>query len=304
MGGFWQRKKAYVRGTRTSFTVWLTELGETYFTGVAMLSEERRRYLLGLLTQQGSLGTAAVAEQLGVSEMTIRRDLTDLERRGLARRIHGGAQRVYKASYTSRPRRAPGTEQQIGVAAAQLVCTHETIYLDAGDLALELARALKRRDLKLNILTHAVSVAAELAGHPGFTVIQVGGELYPETLAATGPTALATISQFSFDRLFLTAQGLHPRAGVTHGNLLEVAVKAAALSRAAWTALLLGSGRWNRQAMTRVTDPGKLDMVISDTSLPAEARHFLRSIDVGVSPALPDAASKPNPADEQVAEQV
>ncbi len=266
-----------------------------------MLSEERRRYLLGLLNQQEALETSLIAAQLGVSEMTVRRDLSDLERRGFVRRVHGGAQRVHGANYVSEAKRTPGVTQQIGAVAALQVSSHETIYLDAGTVCLELARALKRRDLKLNILTHAVNIAAELTGHPGFTVIQVGGELYPETFAATGPAALATIHQFSFDRLFLTAQGLHPKAGVTHGNLLEVAVKTAALSRAGWTALLLDSGRWNRQALTRVTDPGKLDLLVSDASLPAEARRFLRGVNVAV---LPDAPPKPDPADETLAEQV
>lgn len=251
-----------------------------------MLSEERRRHLLETLDEQGTLETVPVAQKLGVSEMTIRRDLADLERRGLVRRVHGGAQTTREADvgYLLRLKRNPGAKQQVGSLAAQQVCSHETIYLDAGTTCMELARALKRRDLRgVNVLTHAVNVAAELAGHPSFTVIQVGGELYAETFAATGPTALATIAQFSFDRMFLSAQGLHPKFGVTNSNLLEVAVKTAAMSRARWVGLVVDSSKWNRQALARIADVGALSMVISDDALPPEARHFLQTARVEVA---------------------
>lgn len=248
-----------------------------------MLSEERRRHLLETLDEQGALETVPVAQRLGVSEMTIRRDLADLERRGLVRRVHGGAQTTREADvgYLLRLKRNPGAKQQVGMLAAQQVCSHETIYLDAGTTCMELARALKRRDLRsVNVLTHAVNIAAALAGHPSFTVIQVGGEIYAETFAATGPTAVATIEQFSFDRMFLSAQGLHPKSGVTNSNLLEVAVKTAAMSRASWVALVVDSSKWNRQALARVADVSELDLVISDDALPPEARRFLRAAHV------------------------
>lgn len=252
-----------------------------------MLAEERRRYLLEMLGESGALETVAAAQALGVSEMTVRRDLADLEARGLARRVHGGAQVARKtdAGYPLRAQRNPGAKQQIGGLAAGLVQDYETLYLDAGTTCMEVARALRRRDLRgVNVLTHAVNVAAELAGKPGVTVIQVGGELYADTFAATGPAALATVAQFSFNRLFLAAQGLHPKAGVTSDNLLEVAVKTAVLGRAAWTALVLDSSKWNRQFLTRVADVGDLDMVVSDGALPDEARQFLAGARVAVLP--------------------
>lgn len=250
-----------------------------------MLSEERRRRLLETLEERGALETVPVARQLGVSEMTIRRDLADLERRGLVRRVHGGAQTTREADvgYLMRLKRNPLAKQQVGTLAARQVCSHETIYLDAGTTCMELARALKRRDLRgVNVLTHAVNIAAELAGHPSFTVIQVGGEIYAETFAATGPTALATIGQFAFDRMFLSAQGLHPKSGITNSNLLEVAVKTAAMNQATWTALVVDSSKWNRQALARIAEVRALDVVISDEALPDEARTFLRSAQVEV----------------------
>lgn len=250
-----------------------------------MLSEERRRRLLETLDEQGALETVPAARQLGVSEMTIRRDLADLERRGLVRRVHGGAQTTREADvgYLMRLKRNPHAKQQVGALAARQVCSHETIYLDAGTTCMELARALKRRDLRgVNVLTHAVNIAAELAGHPSFTVIQVGGEIYAETFAATGPTALATIGQFSFDRMFLSAQGLHPKSGITNSNLLEVAVKTAAMSQAAWIALVVDASKWNRQALARIAGVGALSVVISDDALPDDARTFLRASQVEV----------------------
>lgn len=79
-------------------------------------------------------------------------------------------------------------------------------------------------------MTHAVNIAAELSGSPGLGVLQVGGELFLQTYSATGPLALETIRRFSFDRLFLAAQGVDLAAGLTNSSLLEAEVKNAAIA--------------------------------------------------------------------------
>lgn len=250
-----------------------------------MLAAERRQILLDKLEAGGVIETAAMAEALGVSEMTIRRDLADLERRGLIWRVHGGAQALRGADdgYGQRQRRNPGAKQQVGVRAAGLINDFETVYIDAGTTCMELARACKRRTFKgVNVLTHAVNIAAELAGHPGLTVIQMGGEVAGDSYAATGPAALATIEQFSFDRAFLAAQGLHPKFGLTGSNLLEVEIKRAVMRRSRYVALVVDSSKWGRQAMTRIAALGEVHAVVSDAALPEEAKDLLQRTGVEV----------------------
>ena len=250
-----------------------------------MLTEERRQRVLEVLAKVGTLHTIRIAECLGVSEMTIRRDLSVLERRGLLQRVHGGAQPP-PPHFAERERRsgsAHKAKERIGKLAAAQINDFETIYLDAGTTCLELARELKLREVRgVSILTHAVNIAAELAGSPRLTVIQVGGEIYADSYSATGPTTLATLGRFSFDRMFLAAVGLHPRFGVTSTNLLEAEVKVASRRRAAWVGLVLDSSKWQRQALTRVAELHDLDLLISDAALSPEARLHLETAGVAV----------------------
>lgn len=249
-----------------------------------MLAEERRQQVLEVLAEHGNLETAHIAQHLGVSEMTIRRDWAVLERRGLLRRVHGGAQLGRGgAEGEGRLQGSSRAKQQIGKLAAAQVENSETIYLDAGTTCLEIAKELRRRNVRgVNVLTHAVNIAAELSNCPNITVIQVGGEIYTGTFAATGPTALATLGRFSFDRMFLAAAGLHPRFGVTNANLLEAEVKMAVLLRSSWVGLVLDSSKWSRQAMMRVANLHDLDLLISDDALPTEARVYLEGAGVQV----------------------
>ncbi|ADI14119.1 transcriptional regulator, DeoR family [Truepera radiovictrix DSM 17093] len=251
-----------------------------------MLAAERHRVILDRLGEEGVITTAAIAQALGVSEMTIRRDLADLERRGLLRRVHGGAQAAPGAEippYGQRSRRQPAAKQQVGARAAALVRDGETLFLDAGTTCMEVARACKDRSLKgLHVLTHAVNIAAELAGQPGVTVIQLGGEVIGRTYAATGPMTVSAIEQFSFDRAFVSAQGVHPKFGLTCSSLLEVEIKRAVLRRSRYNALVVDSSKWSRQAMIRFAALGELQAVVSDAGLPEEARRSLEGAGVEV----------------------
>jgi DeoR/GlpR family transcriptional regulator of sugar metabolism len=251
-----------------------------------VLAAERHRVILDRLREEDVITTAAIARVLGVSEMTVRRDLASLERRGLLRRVHGGAQALPSTwvSTDGQPsQRQPVAKQQVGARAAALVQDGETLFLDAGATCMEVARAFKDRALRgLHVLTHAVNIATELAGHPGITVIQLGGEVIGGTYAATGPTTVSAVEQFSFDRAFVSAQGLHPTFGLTCSSLLEVEIKRAVLRRSRYSVLVIDASKWHRQAMIRFAALGELQAVVSDAGFPEEARRSLKGAGVEV----------------------
>jgi DeoR/GlpR family transcriptional regulator of sugar metabolism len=250
-----------------------------------MLARDRHRRILELLEQAGSLTNSQLVEELDVSIMTVRRDLNELEHRGLMQRVHGGAQAVGESDvgYSLRSRRDLGAKRAIGRSAAELVQDGETIYLDAGTTTIEIARCLHRRTfLHLKVVTHAVNIASELAGHANITVIQLGGEIYRQTYAATGPLALETLRHFRFDRLFLAAQGFGLEGGLTNGNLTENEIKRAAMENARWTGLVADASKWKVTTLARIAPVARLNAVITDNRLPPEGRAALERIGLEV----------------------
>jgi DeoR family transcriptional regulator of aga operon len=250
-----------------------------------MLASDRQRRILELLEHKGSLSNTKLAVDLRVSLMTVRRDLSELEQRGLLVRVHGGVQKVVTndIGYALRSRRAHAAKTRIGVRAAQLIQDGETIYLDAGTTTVEIARALLGRTPRgLRVVTHAVNIAMELSGHSEISLIQVGGEIYRQTYAATGPLALETIARFSFDRMFLACQGFDTEGGLSNGNLTENEVKQAAMRASRWIGLVADASKWTRTTFARIAPLDAIHAIITDNRLPESGRVALQELGLEV----------------------
>ena len=250
-----------------------------------MLASDRHNRLLELILSHGTLKSSEIAQMMGVSTMTIRRDLDLLEEQGYVRRVHGGAQAVDErdVDYSLRRGRNAGAKQRIGTKAAEFVQNGETVYLDAGTTTMEVAKSLKNRRLSnVRVVTHAVNIAAELSGTPGLNVLQVGGELFLQNYSATGPLALETIRRFSFDRFFLGAQGVDPLAGLTNSSLLEAEVKNAAIAARRWVCLVCDASKWGRVTFAPCGTLDDLDLFITDSRLPKEAVARLQELGLEV----------------------
>jgi DeoR family transcriptional regulator of aga operon len=244
-----------------------------------VLAVDRQQRIVEYLEREGSYSNTRLAKALGVSVMTVRRDLADLERRGVLRRVHGGAQALDRdIGYSRRSRRRHAAKAAIGAAAAALVRDAETVYLDAGSTTMEVALALLAREVRgVRVVTHAVNIAAELSGRPHLTVVQIGGELYRQTHSATGPMAVRAIEALAFDRLFLAAQGFDPEVGLTNTNLAEVDVKAAAIRAARRVHLVADAGKWRQASFARFAPLAAAHTVITDDDLPPEGADALRA---------------------------
>ena len=208
----------------------------------------RRGALARLLSSRGFVRVADASLELGVSEVTIRADLTSLEREGRAVRVHGGAMPVdglvREAPVESTRDQRAAAKRAIGLAAAQLVAPGDCIYLDAGSTALALAEALlERRDLRdVIVVTSALTIALALEpGIPRFEVVVTGGTLRPLQHSLVNPFAATMLAALRFDIAFIGCNGIHPRHGVTNVNLPEAEVKTLAM-RSAQRSVLVADG--------------------------------------------------------------
>ena len=219
----------------------------------------------------------ALAQDLNVSEMTIRRDLNELAEKGQVKRVRGGV-RVLRRSdalalvSTTDPQ--AHTERAIAEAAADQIADGETIYLDNGSAALALAHALRQRELPhLRVVTNAVAVAALLCSDTS-NVIQLGGEVRG-TGAVVGQQAIRLIEAMRFDRCFLCADGYNVEFGISGKYLPEIEVKRAAMQHSGWVALIAESARWGKQSMLRIANLRDIHCLVTDEALDAPARHTI-----------------------------
>jgi DeoR/GlpR family transcriptional regulator of sugar metabolism len=188
--------------------------------------EARQDAIVQALARDGRVDVASLTENFGVTTMTIRRDLAELESQGLAHRVHGGARKRERSPFERRISDFHAEKARIGRAAASLVKPGETVAIDSGTTAAAVAHALRDRS-GLQIITNSVHVAAEFHGTPN-SVILLGGRLLPE-MSTVGPLALQTLDGLSANKLFLGCGGVTERHGFTYFDLEETAIRKALL---------------------------------------------------------------------------
>jgi DeoR/GlpR family transcriptional regulator of sugar metabolism len=205
------------------------------YGGIAIMDvRQRRRGLLDAMQRDGEIQVRHVAAELGCSEMTIRRDLDVLARDGVVRRVHGGAIQVQlrrdELPYAARALAASEAKQRIGRAVAELITDGETVILDSGTTALEVARALRGRPV--TVLPLGLRALLELADDEAVSLICPGGEVRPGELVVTGDLAEIAFERLRFDTLVLGCCGLDDRDGVTTHVPADARLKRAALRSA------------------------------------------------------------------------
>lgn len=184
----------------------------------------------------------ALAQELDLSEDTIRRDLRELARQGLLQRVHGGALPASSAvvDFASRQSIATESKQVLGRAAAAMIQPKQIVMLDGGTTTAQLARHLPR-DLDATMITHSPSIAVELVDHPRVEVILIGGRLFKHSVVTVGTAALEALSHIRADIFFMGVTGVHPEAGLTTGDLEEAYMKRALSEHAAETYVMASS---------------------------------------------------------------
>lgn len=231
-----------------------------------------------------SVSVTGLAAAHGVSEMTIRRDLDDLARQGVVRRIRGGALslllRGEEPPFGVREHEAVAEKRRIAAEIAGLIADGEAVLLDGGTTTLETARAL--RDRRLTVLPLSLQIAQELSTAPRIRLVLPGGEVRPGELNFTGPLAERTIRSLRFDTAVIGCCGLSAAHGLTVYDLEDVAVKQAAIDSARRVVAAADSGKFTRTAFGAVCSLDRLDVVVTDDGIPREEHDALTAAGVTV----------------------
>jgi DeoR/GlpR family transcriptional regulator of sugar metabolism len=250
-----------------------------------MNREERHRLVCDAVQATGRIKVADLAGRMQVSEMTIRRDLEELEGKGALTRVHGGAvsnvSRSFEPGFAARSMLQTEAKQRIGRAAAALVRDGETVIIDAGTTTLHLVQNL-RRDLRIRALALSLFIADELADMPNVTLMIPGGQVRQFERSFVGPATTAMIEQLTFDTTFVTVGGIDPEAGFTEYEFDDALTKKAALSSARRKVVVADSSKLGAVAFVRLCQAGDIDVLVTDRAAPADMLDPLRLAGVEV----------------------
>jgi DeoR/GlpR family transcriptional regulator of sugar metabolism len=248
-----------------------------------VLPSQRRQAVLRRLTTHGEVSFTELAEEFGVSEMTIRRDLETMEADGLARRVRGGAISVVSRSYEPplavRATTASAAKTAIGAASARLVNDGDTIIIDVGTTTLELAKALHGRR-GLTVVTASLPIAAELGIDPDIRVLMTGGQVRSGELSLSGGMTEDAFTAMNCDLAFIGVAGICAAPGLTEYNPDDARVKRAAISAARRTIVLADSSKLGRVAFSTVAPLSFVDVLVTDA--PADHPMVLEIAAAGV----------------------
>lgn len=243
-----------------------------------MLTTQRKHLILSRLAAQGQIVAKALAEELGTSEDTIRRDLRELAQLGKLQRVHGGALPASAATGDLRVREQVSSQekQALGRYGAHLIKPGQVVMLDGGTTAIQLARHLPA-DLRATVITHSPNVAVELAAHPHVDIIVLGGRLFRHSMVNVGASVIEAASRYRADLFFLGVTGVHPEAGLSTGDAEEADVKRALHARAAETIVLASSEKLLSASAFVVAPMNALSLLVVPDDTPAKTIKALRA---------------------------
>ncbi|GGR69595.1 DeoR/GlpR family DNA-binding transcription regulator [Streptomyces roseolus] len=250
-----------------------------------MLALQRRAVILDLLRRDGAVRVAHLVERLGVSDMTVRRDLEALARSGSVEKVHGGA----VATSTATTGEEPGFEAKVNLesqakaavaaAAADLVKPGSVVAVSGGTTAFAVATRL-RRTPGLTVVTNSLPVADLLRGYAeepetGAPTVLLTGGAPTRSASLVGPLADQTIRSLRVDLLIMGAHGVSERAGVTSPNLAEAQTNRALIDSAARLAVVADHSKWGVVGLSRFAGLDEIDYFVSDDALDEDARSVL-----------------------------
>lgn len=245
-----------------------------------LLVKERRRRICDLLQEHGRVTVVSLAQRFATSAVTIRADLSALERAGVLIRSHGGA--LLRREGDDQPLAVKeilhhAEKVRIAKCALSLIQDGETVILDSGTTTAEIAKQICGSSLQsINVITNALNVAMLLANAPMVRLIMPGGILRRESNSLSGHIGEAALGSLQADRLFLGADAIDPALGVMTPHLPEAQLNLKMIEISRQVIAVADSSKLLRRNISLIAHIEQLHTLITDSAAPAEAVEELR----------------------------
>ncbi len=236
-----------------------------------MSADNRRKEILELLHKNGSIRVTQLSQLFGISEVTIRTDLADMESKGLLTRVHGGAVSPYKPYYSMSLNQRMSTNQEqkeiIAKKIATMINDNDTIMLNSGTTTLLVFRAIPQ-ELNLSIVTNSISIALEGTSNPNFNIILLGGLINSKYQFTFGDDAIRQLKSYYADKLILSVDGIDSEHGFSSYYDKEAEIDRIMLEQSKINIVAADHSKFNRCAFTKISDLSVADYIVTDTNVP------------------------------------
>ena len=254
-----------------------------------MTKEERQSIILELLIQHNSILVTDLATHLNVSSVTIRKDLTDLEREKKLYRNHGKAilidPYIDNRNVSEKEKLYVEEKRLIGMKAASLITPKDSILIASGTTMHALARSIVPVD-ELTVITASMEVSNILASEKNIYIIQLGGILRHSSLSVVGKYAENILADFSCSKLFIGVDGIDLDFGITTTNMMEASLNRVMMQTAQKTIVLADSSKYGRRGFSKIADMEDVDHIITDSHIPPSTA--LRLEEMGIEVTIAD----------------
>ncbi len=243
------------------------------------VAAQRAQEILQELLRTGKVTVDDLAQRLKVSAATIRRDLAELEGRGLLRRNHGGAVSIEPAlyepfrnvsSFQEQEQQRTSEKRRIGLAAAEIISDGETIAIGAGTTTTQVARSLRHRK-GITVLPNAVNIAMELSHQEDIKILVTGGLMSGAWFALVGHAAIQSVGEFFVDKAFIGVDGIHAEHGLTTNYPDQATIHRAMLQQARQKIVVADHRKIGVVGTALIWQSSGIDLFITDKSADDES---------------------------------
>ncbi|HHW30995.1 MAG TPA: DeoR/GlpR transcriptional regulator [Clostridiaceae bacterium] len=247
--------------------------------------EERRSRILEILTQQGKVKVNELSKLFGISEVTIRNDLSELEMSGLLERTHGGAISTYKAYYNmsiaDRMRTNEEEKRKIASAVASMISDMDTIMINSGTTTLFVVQELKSVK-NLTIVTNSIPISLETGNYKDFHTILLGGNFNTRDQFTYGDDAINQLKKYKANKLVLSVDGINSEDGISTYHHLEAEINRQMLARVNKTIVVADYTKIGRTSFAHIVPIENVDMIVTNKKANSDEINLIREKGVEV----------------------
>jgi DeoR family transcriptional regulator of aga operon len=240
--------------------------------------------ILEILSSEGQVGVSELSKKFNVSEVTIRNDLSHLEKKGLLIKTRGGGLKTQRVGIDQRLNEKAKINSKeklaIGKRAAELINDNDTIIIDSGTTTVEIVKNIGKVN-NLTVITNALNVASQLIREE-IKIVVLGGILRSSSLSLIGPIGENSIKNFYCDKCFLGVDGIDSQSGIYTPNLEEAHLNRMMIEASKEVIVVTDSSKFKRKSFAHIASINKVNIIITDSKIPEEELKNLHSMGIKV----------------------
>ncbi len=252
-----------------------------------MLAMERQNKILNILDLDGGVKSSNLTNILNVSLETIRRDIDVLEKKGLLKKVHGGAVQNRKKNldlpHKLRVNKMQEEKKEIAFKAIKYIKENDVIAINGSTTNLELAKLIKTKEYKLTIITNSLLIANELSNLKNIRLIMIGGIYESIEFSFLGDTSVKQILNFSANKCFISAGGVSPKRSITDFTEKDVSISKAFMEISEEIIILADSSKIGNNALIKICDIRDASLIISDSNIKKNTREEFQNINININ---------------------